>query len=255
MSSSSTSITEPNPPQGEFQPAGPTDLRAPCPALNSLANHGLIARSGRNITAAELTSAVRYLGLGPDVAYLLVDSAFKVHSDDHNNPPPGTRWSGLRDPEQVNADGIPVLNLDQVGRPHATEHDVSLTRQDRLLGDYMNLNPDLYEGLLSSPRDPSTFRVSDLGRFRKTRYDQQKQTNENLDFDKKKHFIACAEVAAVSTVFGQGLRRKVPRRYIEAVFGEERLPYDEGWRPRSWKVFLPEVAVFVLGASWYAWPF
>lgn len=253
----STNMTtkDPSPSKSEHQPPGPSDLRAPCPILNSLANHGLIARSGRNITAAELTTALRYLGLGPDVAPLLVNSAFKVHSDDPDHSPPGTSWSGLRDANQVNEDGIPVLNLDQVGRPHATEHDVSLTRQDRLLGDYMHLNPDLYAQLLSCAKEPSSFRLSDVGRFRKTRYDQQQRENERLEFDRKRHYVACAEAAGIQTIFGKGVARKVPRGYMEAVFGEERLPFEEGWRPRSWKVMLPELAVFVLGVSWYAWPF
>ncbi|PLB52076.1 Cloroperoxidase [Aspergillus steynii IBT 23096] len=247
--------TKPSPQKGDYQPANPTDLRAPCPVLNSLANHGLISRSGRNITSTELTTALRDLGLGIDVASLLVRTAFKVHTDDPDNAPPGSSWSGLRDPDQVNSDGTPVLNLDQVGRPHAIEHDVSLTRQDRALGDYMSLNPDLYAQLLSYPEDTSEFRVSDLGRLRKMRYEQQKQANGQLQFEKKEHYIACVEAAAVQMVFGQGVTRKVPRGYIEALFGDERLPYQEGWRPRSWKVFLPEVVVFMVAVSGYAWPF
>ncbi|KAF7362906.1 Cloroperoxidase [Mycena venus] len=33
-----------------FIPAKSTDLRAPCPGLNTLANHGYLPRDGRNIT-------------------------------------------------------------------------------------------------------------------------------------------------------------------------------------------------------------
>ncbi|THC90875.1 hypothetical protein EYZ11_009655 [Aspergillus tanneri] len=241
---------------GKYQPPRTEDLRAPCPALNTLANHGLIARDGRNITANELTSALRYLGLGFDVITILVNSAFAVHAEDPKNSPPGTSWSGLRDPNQVNDADIPVLNLDQVGRPHAIEHDVSLTRQDRALGDHMHLDRRLYDQLLRCPRDASpVFRVADLGILRNTRYNQQKMVNSQLEFDTKMHYIACAEAAALHCVFGKGMRRRVPREYIKAVFGEERLPIQEGWKPRRWRVFLPELAIMVVGVSRYAWPF
>lgn len=247
------------PPKGQYHPASPTDLRAPCPVLNSLANHGLISRSGRSITSTELTAALRYLGLGATVTSLLVNTSFKVHSDDTEpNPPPGTSGFGLRDSSQTNPSGIPILNLDQVGRPHAIEHDVSLTREDRALGDCIRLNADLYEQMLSCARhegDGAWFHVKDLGRFRKRRYVDQTRRNDQLVFDKKRHYVACAEAAGVQAVFGQGMSGKVPREYMEAVFSDERLPFDEGWRPRRWKIWVPEVVVRVLAVSWFAWPF
>lgn len=83
--------------KGDYCPAGPGHLRAPCPVLNSLANHGIIARSGRNITAAELKAALRYLGMGIDVITILVNGAFKVHSDD----PKKGALLGLRDKDLV----------------------------------------------------------------------------------------------------------------------------------------------------------
>lgn len=34
---------------GKYQAPGPSDSRGPCPGLNTLANHGLINRNGKNI--------------------------------------------------------------------------------------------------------------------------------------------------------------------------------------------------------------
>ncbi|CAG8835038.1 22518_t:CDS:2, partial [Racocetra persica] len=34
----------------EWQAPGPDDKRSPCPALNTLANHGYLPRGGENIT-------------------------------------------------------------------------------------------------------------------------------------------------------------------------------------------------------------
>ncbi|KAK1246486.1 hypothetical protein MKX08_000288 [Trichoderma sp. CBMAI-0020] len=38
----------------DWQPPGPEDSRGPCPALNSLANHGFLPHSGKNITAIDI---------------------------------------------------------------------------------------------------------------------------------------------------------------------------------------------------------
>ncbi|PYH92780.1 putative peroxidase [Aspergillus ellipticus CBS 707.79] len=242
-----------NPPKGEHYPAAADDLRSPCPVLNSLANSGYIARDGRNITAAELKSAIQYVGLGIDVASALVSRVFQVHSDDDKGPP-GSSKAGLRDPGQVNKDGVPVLNLDQVGRPHALEHDVSITRQDRELGDCIHLDPDLYEHFVQAAKE-DRYRSKDLGSYRKTRYEEQKQANPHLQFGKFEHYIGCAEASALRCVFGKGVTKGIPEAYVRAVFGEERLPYNEGWTPRKFKAYFPELIPVLLLISHYAWPF
>ncbi|GAQ08836.1 hypothetical protein ALT_6157 [Aspergillus lentulus] len=237
--------------KGDYRPAEPDDLRAPCPVLNSLANHGIIARNGRNITAAELKAALRYLGMGFDVTAILVNGAFKVHS---NDPKKGARL-GLRDEDQVNEDGVPVLNLDQVGRPHAVEHDVSVTRQDRALGDCMRMNPDLLEQFLAAPKTERGFSASAFGKYRKIRYDEQKRDNPALEFDKINNFSGCAELGAVQCIFGRGFPYRVPEEYIQVLFGEERLPIEEGWKPRRLPLLLPELAPVILRISHFASPF
>src|SRR5689334_2633593 len=93
----------------EYHPAGAGDLRSPCPVLNALANHGIISRDGRNITASQLKDALKHIGVGIDIRLSLVNSAYAVH-DEHSH-------RGLRNPEQVDDSGVPILNLDQTGRP------------------------------------------------------------------------------------------------------------------------------------------
>lgn len=63
--------------------------------MNSLANHGLIARDGRTITKAELKSALQYLGAGIDVVTGLVSISFMVHCDDPDNAPQAPLAAGF----------------------------------------------------------------------------------------------------------------------------------------------------------------
>ncbi|OJK00146.1 hypothetical protein ASPACDRAFT_42727 [Aspergillus aculeatus ATCC 16872] len=244
----------PHPKDDSYEPASSSDARSPCPVLNSLANHHRLPHDGRNITAPQLRSALGSIGLGADVSALLVWRAFTIHSDDSEFGPHGS-IGGLRDATDLNAAGEPVLHLDKVGRPHAIEHDVSVTRQDRALGDPIPLDPALYEQFLgSTPR--GGFGVPELGRYRKVRYAESLKSNPSLKFGRREHYIACGELAVLRCLFGEGAGKGIPKSYLQALFGEERLPLEEGWRPRRWvKAFLPEAAAVILGISRYAWPF
>ncbi|KAJ6142456.1 hypothetical protein N7471_001909 [Penicillium samsonianum] len=230
--------------KGEYRPAASGDLRSPCPALNSLANHGLIPRDGHNITADQLKDALQYIGVGVDIRHILVKRAFTVHDE--------TSHIGLRNPGQVNESGIPVLDLDQTGRPHAVEHDVSLSREDRALGDCIKPDPDLVGRLVQYPGNKDSFTISDLGRFRKRRHAEQKAKNSELNFDSSKHKVACGEAAIFQSIFGKGFFYKLPTKYVKAMFQEERLPYKEGWRPRWTPVMIPEQLILQLVISHYA---
>ncbi|KAF4230022.1 hypothetical protein CNMCM8980_006001 [Aspergillus fumigatiaffinis] len=230
----------------EFHPPGAGDSRSPCPVLNALANHGLIARDGRNITADQLKDALKHIGVGIDVRLALVKAAYAVHDD--------TSHRGLRDPGQVNNSGIAVLNLDQTGRTHAVEHDVSLSREDRALGDCMNPHPGLIEGLLGYPQKDS-FSLSHLGGLRKKRLQEQKAKNKDLNFSYRTHIVACAEAAILQGVFGEGIFYGLPVKYAKAVFQEERLPYNEGWKPRWTPLMIPEMIMLTLAVLYYASPF
>ena len=49
--------------KGVYHPPSKTDLRGPCPLVNTLANHGYIPRDGRNIRAKGLYTALGVTGL------------------------------------------------------------------------------------------------------------------------------------------------------------------------------------------------
>ena len=43
----------------EYEAPGPNDSRSPCPALNTLANHGYLPRDGKNIRPDVLQLALQ----------------------------------------------------------------------------------------------------------------------------------------------------------------------------------------------------
>ncbi|KAK6343260.1 hypothetical protein TWF730_010856 [Orbilia blumenaviensis] len=260
--------------RGEWKRPEPTDLRGPCPVINSLANHGYIARDGRNITADELLKAFQEeLGLGIDVSLGLIKPPFTIHTQEAGAegseggkeapqgyfhgflsklpkiPTPTSESNvGLRNPGQVNEKGEPVLNLDQLRRHGAIEHDVSLVRRDFAQGDNTTTDPDLLRDLLASASDDGKggkiFTIQDFARFRNQRLEQQKRDNPKLNFGLREAVLAFGEVALFMSVWGAksiSEYDRLPYEYAKAVFGEERLPYQEGWTKRNVPLTLPEL--------------
>lgn len=80
-------------------------VRGPCPGLNTLANHGLLPRSGKNITQADLVTAMRQ-GVNQDesISVLLFRAAAQTN------------------PAKDNV----TFSLPDLGRHNILEHDASL---------------------------------------------------------------------------------------------------------------------------------
>lgn len=87
---------------------GPNDLRGPCPALNSMANHHIIPHNGRNITASLLVDTLgQAFNLSPELAATVAKIGLATKS------PNATYFD------------LPDLN-----KHNAFEHDGSLSRVD-----------------------------------------------------------------------------------------------------------------------------
>ena len=227
--------------RGVYQAPLATDLRGPCPIINALANHGYIPRNGRNVSRAEMRTAVGELGVSSTLSTALAYGAYLEHQA---HPPTGfwafirnpfayiLRHFGLRDPNQRDPSGASCLNLDQLARHNAVEHDVSLSRRDAAQGDNSTPQKDLIAGLVQSASDGKEITTGDFARFRRQRLEQQKRDNSELTYGPLQHQLACAESAFLQTLFGVG--RNVPVPYLKALFEEERLPVREGWKKRWW---------------------
>jgi hypothetical protein len=247
QSRSSTSLLQ----RGVYAPPAPDSLRCACPIVNSLANHGYIPRDGRGIRFSELNTAVQELGISSTISLPLTAGIFAEHLPP-NYVAPSTLgqkvWALVTDPKravlgkfgvrevgEVDGQGYQVLNLDQVSRHGAVEHDVSLTRRDFAQGDNHSPQPDLVAALLHSSSDGMVLTTESFAGHRMRRMEQQRRDNRQLSFGEGQHRIACGEVALIQRTFGHAERKwEVPVSYVKAIFEEERLPVKEGWQRRRW---------------------
>ncbi|CAN8102718.1 unnamed protein product [Discula destructiva] len=231
---------------GMYSPAGPTDLRSPCPMVNCLANHGYIARDGRNIHSKELYAAVQKVGIGAGLGAAFSYLIFYEHHSKPEDAEPGKScwkrvWTtlnplaafGMRRPGQTDSMGRPVLNFDQLALPGAIEHDISLTRRDHQQTQGNNaLQIDLVEGLLNSSKDGRRITRANLADYRKLRIAVQREENPDSLYRTPQKLLSYGEIALILGIIGDG--DSVSTEYAKAFLMEERLPYREGWRSRRW---------------------
>lgn len=126
-----------------YQAPGDTDVRSPCPALNSLANHGLLPRDGKNI---DLTTLENGMFLGFSLA--------KAATDFVGNSALSTSTTG----------NASTFNLNDLAQhdPQALEHDGSMTRNDTHFGDNLSFNDQAWARTVANWGDSETITVSKI---------------------------------------------------------------------------------------------
>ncbi|KAA6415298.1 MAG: hypothetical protein FRX48_00013 [Lasallia pustulata] len=213
-------------------------LRSPAPSSSS----PTATPREASIHAHEFRTALSHIGVSSTISSAITYAAYLEHLP---SPPRGIwafihnplayflRRFGLRNHGQRDATGEKCLDLDQLDRHGAIEHDVSLSRRDKAQGDNHSLQPELVEQLLAAASDGKVLTTEDFARLRRTRIAQQRRDNPELEYGTSQHTFGCAEEAFIQTVFG-GREGEVPVKYVRALFAEERLPVEEGWRGRWW---------------------
>ncbi|KAJ0118605.1 hypothetical protein N8I77_001602 [Diaporthe amygdali] len=191
----------------QFAPAGPGDIRGPCPMLNALANHAFLPHNGQNIdentTAKALDTA---LNIPPEFGKLLHKAAVRT------NP---------------NGNLTNSFNLDHLARHNILEHDASLSRQDAAFGDNVSFNSTVFNETRSNWQD--TIDVQQAAQARLTRVKTSNTTNPTFGFTKIGEQFSVGESAAYLIVLGNKTTRTANRTVVEYLFEKERLPTEVGW--------------------------
>ncbi|KAK4222247.1 Chloroperoxidase [Podospora fimiseda] len=236
---------------GVYKRDDTTVSRSPCPVVNALANHGYINRDGRKIYVRELNASMRRVGMSPLLGSVFaVPTYFEYHNPDTaNKKDPVPTWQrvlsliknpysyfdyfGCWNPEKMDDKGKKYVDLVDLASHGAIEHDVSMSRRD--IGQKQGNNdpqPDLIEDLLKHSTDGEYLTIEEFGVFIKDRLKQQLEDNPDLVYGAHQHQLNCGNITLMMGCFGDG--KKIPVKYVKAIFEDERLPIEEGWKRRFW---------------------
>ncbi|TMW59154.1 hypothetical protein Poli38472_007299 [Pythium oligandrum] len=187
-------------PTGDLVSGRPTATtpfrRGPCPAVNTLANHGYIPRDGQNVSKAEIKQAV--------MTYFNIDEA---GADTFVNPLPA------------------VFDINQLSVHNKLEHDGSLVHADSYLGeDPASVNRAMLKDVYSRFTPEGVLGVDQLADLRKDRLATCMAKNPNCTFGATQVFLAYGEAVLVLSGFGDVNEKVVDKDTLQSFLEFERFP-------------------------------
>ena len=203
--------------------------RAPCPMLNTLANHGMLPRDGKNLSAAVIADALKtHLNLQWDFWWVVAQTSI----------------------DTVVSSGAATMDLSDLKMHNGIQHDAALTRNDMGFGEhYTQKNLTLVKQLVAL-NNSGYLSYNEMAIARHLREQQSSQWNPNytlpgrfeLDIRKNKWFLSIDQAAVPLLVLSDPIpgqekqNGKVPADRMEFFLANERLPFSMGWAPSSFEL-------------------
>ncbi|KAF7350859.1 hypothetical protein MSAN_01648000 [Mycena sanguinolenta] len=185
-----------------------TDLRSPCPGLNT-------PQSASILQHALNTRLTTFLSLDAfNVAPDAILQAAKV---------------GL-----LSGDAPTTLDLDALKLHNLVEHDASISRNDlAVTGDNLHFNETIFTNLANANPGVDYYNASSAAHVQDERLAISKRTNPNVTDTPKEVALRTRESALYLTVMSNStnaITGVAPKQFVQIFFREERLPIAEGWK-------------------------
>ncbi|KAK1978077.1 Chloroperoxidase [Colletotrichum cereale] len=203
-------------------------VRGPCPMLNSLANHGYLDRTGKEISMADLINGLgTALHFNETLVRTLGTPAFATSTT--GNPT--------------------TFNLDDLANPDFIEHSGSLSRADfAVTGDAKTFNQTVWNETLgyleagASAAADGKIDIKTMATARSKRIATAKATNPQFNLTASQVTVSLGESAVILGTIGQSFTAPAaPVEWMRVVFEEERLPFNEGWDTSATEITTPQV--------------
>lgn len=181
-----------------------TPVRSPCPAINALANHGFIPRSGKGISKEMMVKALtnpETIHLDPRTAAVFTAGAIAANPDHHAH----------------------TFNLDHVNKHNFIEHDVSLSRGDSAFGSNSAFNAERWNKVVDVYAEGGATTVSyhsaSKARFARLKESMEMHEKAGKDFKYgiKEVITSYGESALFLAVLGRD--GVAPLQHVKIFFG------------------------------------
>ncbi|ESZ94018.1 hypothetical protein SBOR_5596 [Sclerotinia borealis F-4128] len=218
--------------QGSFtawSPPGPGDVRSPCPAMNSLANHGFLPHNGRGFTIPDVIAALdTALNVGADFATAIGGAGLLSV--------PGNSLATSFDLDNLNEHNFPI------------EHDASLSRADYFSSpthDNYSFNQTIFNQFFSfySSHSHTSIPVAAAAKYARENYEEREDTR--FSYEAQQFLSSYGETALYLSVLGDPVNGVADTEWVRVFFEQERLPYEEGWRRGGSQTNLESLGVMI----------
>ncbi|PTB65627.1 Cloroperoxidase [Trichoderma citrinoviride] len=190
----------------EWQAPGPNDSRGPCPGLNSLANHGFLPHSGRNITAIDILRGT-YAGyhVAPDLSLA----------------------AGVA--ELIKAYRLAAFDLHELSNHGFISHDCSLSRGDASTPNNNDFNATIWSVPLSVLENYTIVTPQAMGAARSARDLYDIAHNPDQQCGARSIVLGALE----NGLLLQSLAGNPKLEWVRSLFEEQRIPTHLGYEPGS----------------------
>ncbi|KAJ7249033.1 Chloroperoxidase [Mycena rebaudengoi] len=219
-----------------FIAPGPNDQRGPCPAMNTLANHGYISRNG--ITSFE--EIIRGTGEAFNIERTMASGMAALNLLTRGNPFVNKISIGgvspFVPPLPGKIDGPQTQGIQKHGR---VEGDASISRSDVFIGDNRNFNQTLFDMVLQrlakfgddGPDGPATvFNLQTLIEMKRLNLESDQALDPAFAIPQRRLNAAFAAPSLFMTrvvVFANGTTKLTTKRIISSFFMNQTFP--ENW--------------------------
>ncbi|KAK1671373.1 Chloroperoxidase [Colletotrichum godetiae] len=193
-----------------WTPPGPGDLRAPCPTLNTLANHGFLPHDGRNIT---LDIVIKGLKDAMNIEEALATAAFT----------PALKLNSI-----PNAN---YIDLDMLNKHNVIEHDGSLSRRDMYVDPSNRFDKGTFDAFVAYFGDGTMINTTDMANARARHALVMSKMNPTFTLPESSAPLFLGESALMLAVWGSPNKPVANRLFLEYFFRNEKLPVLLGWVP------------------------
>ncbi|KAF9443871.1 Cloroperoxidase [Macrolepiota fuliginosa MF-IS2] len=206
---------------------GPSDIRGPCPGLNTLANHGYLPRNGVASPAQIITAVQEGFNMENSFARFVTYSAHLIDGNlvtDLLSIGQATNETGPAPPAPALAAGLDTHAL--------FEGDASMTRADAYWGDNHSFNQTLFNELMSfmDKYGNGRYNLTVASEIRWQRIQDSMSTNPTFGLIMPRFFTAYAETTFPINFFVDG--RMTGTRSLskeDAQYFFQRGQFPDGW--------------------------
>jgi hypothetical protein len=206
----------------EFVPPKEGDSRCACPALNAMANHGILPHDGKNITFKQMNEVIRTTyNFSPSFCFMVPHISATMLNKSY--------WSG-------------TFDLAEISLHNGIEHDGSLLRLDTHLAPdqgppHIPFVKELLESATGKTEDGKPLlTAADVSRMLVKRAKEAKEANPEFTSSSFHDTFGASNASTLLTIYGGRVED------LEAILIDERLP--KGWESRVMEPFGLTVIAF-----------
>ncbi|KAJ7917727.1 Chloroperoxidase [Mycena leptocephala] len=216
-----------------FIAPGPNDLRGPCPAMNTLANHGYISRNGITSFEEIILGTAEAFNLDRDMSSNMAAINMLTRGNPFVNKISIGGVSALVPPLPGQIDGPETQGIAKHGR---VEGDGSMTRSDVHIGDNRNFNQTLWNmdlGLLAKfgddgPDGPATvFNLQTLIEMGRQILESDQALDPEFAIPIRRLGLVFGAESLIQSVFANGTTKQATKGIITSFFMNQTFP--ENW--------------------------